>query len=403
MKSTKLFCSFGALAMTLGLVAAGVPPATPGVRLTADTTALVMGGTSLPTPTPWYMDMARNQFIAPTHPGLDIDYVPVTTPEEHGPLTGIDRLILTVFASPKLVNGAWSGVPLWKLSGLFDRNADQSVHDGVTDLEQAIAEHAGSPQVIFGYSQGAAVAVAEKRKLAQKYPVGTPAPAIDFVLLGDPSVPNGGLNSRFPGLHTYFLLGTFTKAEPTDTQFKTTVVSRQYDMATDFPLYPLNLVADLNAVMGFLYLHTHYNDVSLAGSASSGAQVQTHGDSTYYFFPTKHLPLFDPLRSIGVPEALIDLVEPTFRAIVEAGYDRSIPLWKPTAARLFPPLNFGKKAATPAPIAGSPVAAAATGKTTKQSTAPVKPLAAAASPAAGHSKPPKAADHAAKPPKGTHT
>jgi hypothetical protein len=36
------------------------------------------------------------------------------------------------------------------------------------------------------------------------------------------------------------------------------------------------------------------------------------------------------------PESLIDVVEPFFRVIVELGYDRSIPPWEPTPARLIP-------------------------------------------------------------------
>ena len=46
-----------------------------------------------------------------------------------------------------------------------------------------------------------------------------------------------------------------------------------------------------------------------------------------------------------MPESLIDVVEPFFRVIVELGYDRSIPPWEPTPARLIPPLNPAKVAA----------------------------------------------------------
>ena len=49
--------------------------------------------------------------------------------------------------------------------------------------------------------------------------------------------------------------------------------------------------------------------------------------------------MFGPLRTLGVPESLIDVVEPFFRVIVDLGYDRSIPPWEPTPARLIPPLN----------------------------------------------------------------
>ena len=46
--------------------------------------------------------------------------------------------------------------------------------------------------------------------------------------------------------------------------------------------------------------------------------------------------MFGPLRTLGVPESLIDVVEPFFRVLVELGYDRSIPPWEPTPARLIP-------------------------------------------------------------------
>ena len=93
-------------------------------------------------------------------------------------------------------------------------------------------------------------------------------------------------------------------------------------------MYPINFIADLNAMLGFFYVHMHYDDVSLAPDPSNHHQG-THGDTSYYFFETQDLPLFGPLRTLGVPKSLIDVVEPFFRAIVELGYDRSIPRWAP--------------------------------------------------------------------------
>ena len=187
----------------------------------------------------------------------------------------------------------------------------------------------------------------EKRKLAEQYPAGTKAPDIDFVLSGDPNLPNGGLFARFPGLYIPILDLSFNGPEPTDTQFDTVVITRQYDGFADFPLYPLNLVADLNAVLGFVYVHL-YAVRRQPGSRSDDSRrpIQgTHGDTSYYFFETQDLPLFGPLRTLGVPEPLIDVVEPFFRVIVELGYDRSIPPWEPTPARLIPPLDPAKVAA----------------------------------------------------------
>ena len=181
------------------------------------------------------------------------------------------------------------------------------------------------------------VANREKRKLAEQYPA-EPAPDIDFVLGAVTRiVPNGGILARFPGLYIPIIDLSFDGPEPTDTPFDTDVINRQYDGVADFPLYPLNLVADLNAFLGVLYVHLYAFDVSLPPDPPDIAAYQgTHGDSSYYFFETQDLPLFGPLRTLGVPEPLIDVVEPFFRVIVELGYDRSIPPWEPTPARLIP-------------------------------------------------------------------
>src|SRR4029079_10432827 len=152
----------------------------------------------------------------------------------------------------------WPDEPLWKLSGLFDLTANDTLAAGVDDLEAAIAANGSDKLVIYGNSQGAGIANVVKRNLAAKYPTGTEgAPDIEFVLGGDPNLPNGGLLARFPGLYIPILNFSFNGPEPTDTRFDTTVITRQYDLFADFPLYPLNFIADMNALLGFIYVHLY--------------------------------------------------------------------------------------------------------------------------------------------------
>jgi PE-PPE domain len=338
----------GVAVLVVATAVAGAPVSTiwqisatpPAVELTADSTALLLSGTAGPK---WYHDHVAtimDQFIVPTHPGQTITPVAVTMPNEAWPLTGLFRLIGFAFGDPSIGRPGgemWPDEPAWKLSGLFDLTGDQSIKAGVADLETAMADHPDQPLVIYGYSQGAVVAAKEKRRLAEKYPWGTDAPDIDFVLAGDVGVPNGGFGARFPGLHIPVLDWTYDGADPTNTQFDTTFITYQYDGFADFPMYPLNVIATLNAVLGLLYVHTWPFDVTLAADPTTAPPiVSQHGDSTFYFFENPHLPLFAPLRSLGVPESLIDVVEPFFRVIVELGYDRSIPPWQPTPARLLP-------------------------------------------------------------------
>ena len=129
--------------------------------------------------------------------------------------------------------------PWWKISGLFDRDYEQSIRARVTDLETAMTKYGNDHLVIYGYSQGAMIAIREKRKLAAQYPAKATAPDIDFVLSEDPNLPNGGILARFPGLYIPIVGISFNGAEPTDTAFRTTVITRQYDGLADFPLYPL--------------------------------------------------------------------------------------------------------------------------------------------------------------------
>ena len=345
--ATRLTTSIGVAVLVVMATVGPVPTVAPEVRLAASTAckgttetrcAMIMGGTTVPTPDDAYIEVVKNHYIAPTHPG-DIDYVAVTTPEEFWPITGLLRLLATALGPPYagFDSPVWPDEPWWKLSGLFDLTIDQSVQAGVADLEDAMADSGNDHLVIYGLSQGATVANTEKQRLAEQYPDKTTAPDIDFVLGGDPNLPNGGLFARFPGLYIPILDWSFNGPEPTDTPFDTVVITRQYDAFADFPLYPLNLVADLNAFLGFIYVHMYSLDVSLAPDPTTPPPIHSKtGDTDYYFFQTQDLPLFGPLRTLGVPESLIDVVEPFFRVLVELGYDRSIAPWEPTPARLIP-------------------------------------------------------------------
>ena len=345
--ATRVAVSIGVAALVVTAAAGPVSTESPVVELSADSTALLLCGTACPTWNDAHVEDIKNQFIAPTHPGQDIDYVAVTAPMELWPITGLFRVLgLLGFGEPGCARpggDCWPDYPLWKLSGLFDLTVDQSIQAGVADLEQAMAAGGNDHLVIYGDNQGAIVANVEKRKLAEQYPDGTAAPDIDFVLTSDFNVPNGGIHARFPGFYIPILDWTFDGPEPTNTQFHTDVIIRQYDGFADFPLYPLNVIATLNALLGVIYVSPFLFDVSLPPDpTTTPPTVSQHGDTTYYFFETEDLPLFGPLRTLGVPESLIDVVEPFFRVLAELGYDRSIPPGEPTPARLIPPLDPAK-------------------------------------------------------------
>ncbi|QUR67253.1 PE family protein [Mycobacterium spongiae] len=270
--------------------------------------ALIMGSTGTPNPGARYVRQVYDLFIAPDYPGYTRSGL--YTPAEFQPFTGIPSLTF-----------------------------DQSVAQGVIELHTAIMQQyaAGNNAVILGFSQSATVASFEMN-LLQTLPVGLrPSPdELAFVLLGNPVNPNGGILARFPGLFLQSMGLTFSGATPV-TEYPTTVYTTQYDGYADFPQYPLNIVADLNALLGIFYSHSLYPDLT-PEQVASGVVLPTSPsavNTTYILIPNENLPLLEPFRGV-VPEPVLDLVEPNLRVIIELGYDRGGYADVPTPAGLFP-------------------------------------------------------------------
>lgn len=236
-----------------------------------------------------------------------------------------------------------ASIPLFS-PGIFVPGIDESIATGVSQLQTDTAAD-GAP-VIFGFSQGGAVVSEYKRAFNAKY--ADPAPDVSiaaptFVMIGNIERPNGGFYQRFAGLHVPFFDMTALGSTPTETagatagQVTTYDISGQYDPVSDFPAYPLNLFADLNAALGFIYVHLDYSNLDMP-SAVLQDQV---GDTDYYMIPSTRLPLLLPLRAIGVPDPILAVLDAPLRVLVEAGYDRTVSPGQPTAAGLLPTANPG--------------------------------------------------------------
>ena len=295
-----------------GFVAEAPRTAAVNVKLLA-ANALIMTGTDMYVVDPAWIRLAVHNFITPTI-GLDYTGIGLETPEQFWPFTGPD-----------------------------DMRFDVSIADGTRALEQAIATQQSQsgptddPTVVFGYSQSAAIATAAKRRLADQAASGGAAASVSFVVLANLNRPNGGINARFAGAVLESLGWTFTDSAPTDTGFRTIDIARQYDPFADFPTYPLNVIADANAVVALLYGSHDYSHVTL-NTADAGYDphtiVQQYGDTTYYFIPAETLPLLRPLRDLGLDPLMLDAIEPAARVLVEFGYDRTIPFGQPTPAQM---------------------------------------------------------------------
>jgi hypothetical protein len=240
----------------------------------------------------------------------------------------------------------------WPVSNnyIFDLTWNDSVAQGVQRLEAKNP----SDDVIFGNSQGAVVL--SRYKAA--HPEGT---GNTFVLVENPSRPNGGILERFNGVTIPILNVTFSGATP-DNGDTTIDVARQYDGWADFPKYPLNILATANAIAGMILVHGQTQteltaDQIEAAKAGGNMYYQVHGDTTYYLVRTPLVPLLMPLKGI-VPDPILGAIDPVLRGLIEMGYDRS-DYSKPSGAGLFPGLDLPS---LPAPAAAQKVVEPAAAK-----------------------------------------
>lgn len=288
--------------------ASGVDALMSSALLSGGRSVLVVGSTGTPRPSYRFMREVYDLFVAPHYFGDSL--FGVQTPAQFQPFTGIPNLTF-----------------------------DESAATGASYLHAAITQQLadGNRVVVAGFSQGASVATLEMRHL-QSLPIDSrPSPEdLSFVLLGNPNNPNGGILARFPGLYIQSVGLTFNGATPV-TEYPTTVYTTQYDGFADFPQYPLNVVADVNALLGISYSHSLYYGLTPDQVAAGVVLPVSSPDvnTTYILIPNEHLPLLQPLRGI-VPDSVLDGIEPGLRDVVELGYDRTGYADVPTPASLFP-------------------------------------------------------------------
>ena len=269
---------------------ASIPTAPQAVvqAASAATTALVMGPSGVPDPSSTYIANVNGLYIQPNSPGAVTQVV--FTPEGLYPITGVKSLPLNTSVTQGLEMLSQTAGPL--LAG-------------------------GTPVTIFGYSQSAIISSLYQQAEAQLLP--TPQ-NLSFVLVGNEMNPNGGFLSRFPGLKLPSLGLDFYGATP-EKDFPTTNYTLEYDGFADFPRYPLNFLADLNAGLGIVFVHTKYAQLTQTQVDAAIPLQTTDPTQKYYVIPTENLPLLEPLRLIPlIGNPLADLVQPALKVLVNLGY-----------------------------------------------------------------------------------
>jgi len=183
--------------------------------------------------------------------------------------------------------------------------------EGVAAIEGAIDETSGE-KILFAYSTAARMASQWLAEHADDPDAPSPD-ELSVVLVGNPTRKYGGSD---------FNVMPETKYDVID-------VSIQYDLTSDYPDNPFNLLAVLNAFAGFS-LHIRYVDVDINDPANAAwtEDNTAGGRTTYILVPTENLPLLDPLRALGLT-ALADALNGPLKEIVEQGYNRPVPFPEP--------------------------------------------------------------------------
>lgn len=290
-----------------------------GIALAA-TTALIMGGTVHPLSFPpdpqgfvdGYTADANDRYL---NCKKDCTLVGVVTPEQFFPIFGKLTFNQSVAQGRRNLDDCIGG-----LACTYTRTSPMS---GTTTGPLPADSYR-----VFGYSQSATIATLEKRKLAEG-----PAPDVSFDMVGNPNRPNGGFLARGPESLTIPILDvTFSGPTPTDTSFQTEDTTRQYDGWSDGPVNPLNILADINALLGIALMHSDY----FGPTVGQPILQDKYGDTSYFLIPAKTLPLLLPLNQIPVVGPFVAAaLDAPLRVLVEAGYDRSSSPGKPTGWNVF--------------------------------------------------------------------
>jgi len=311
---------------------------------TGEDIGLIIGGSGTPIPGAGYVELAQELYlkngpivdgqVVPNYPDVTTPGTLVNglfTPEGLYPLTGVNTLLFNypTYTSPTDVGtvSPINGEPVQFPAGF--PSTSSSVGQGIAILTSGIQsnEVAGDTSTVFGYSQSATIASYEMQLLDPTGANDSSEP-VNFLLIGDPSAPNGGLLARFPEGVIPSLGTVFGSSTPAD-DFTTVIYTQEYDGFADFPRYPLNFLADLNAFLGIEYVHGHYLTYPVTGVGPTPEEISTAltlpttgaTDTTYYAIPVSNLPLLDPIRDLPViGQPLADLLQPDLKLIINLGY-----------------------------------------------------------------------------------
>lgn len=260
--------------------------------LAGSDTAIIIGGTFVPTPGTGYAQAAENLYLHPL--GFDGG----TTSSSVCEMVGSDPCAATlqVLTTPELLQQGPSSLTGAAELTLAVEN-EFAAHPGAFSAE--------APLTIFGYSQGATV---ESLAMTQLAEAGIPSDDLQFVMIGDLSLPGGTWANLVPDLDSlvgtkfandlinfFQLNGVIGNVTPDDL-YPATIYTLNGDGFADFQ-QDFTAGGLLDVITGIVDEHAVY--LGLTPTEIADATTSTNGDLT----------LVDISNAINHFDALLDALE----------------------------------------------------------------------------------------------
>lgn len=141
------------------------------------------------------------------------------------------------------------------------------------------------------------------------------------------------------------LLATSAAPTPSDLSVPVVDTAYEYNINSDAPTYPVNLLADANRLMAYAYDYggqatapmpeealtpvpagdQHYHYV-VDPNGNVVEKIPVDGNITYVSFQSDGLPLVRPLRMLPGGDVVADAVEPAATVLVNSGYQDNQPI-----------------------------------------------------------------------------